>query len=78
VVSAVSGRKLGTVGDLLLDDSGGLTGLIIRHGMLHAEEVLPVDAVQSLGRDAVVSSSDELIGAKQWQERDHPGGAKPI
>ena len=72
VVSADTGRKLGTVDDLLLDDSGrALIGLVVRHGVLRHEEVLSADQVQSLGTDAVVSRSDRLITAKEWHEL-HP------
>ena len=72
VVSADTGRKLGTVGDLLLDDSGrALVGLVVRHGALRSEDVLSADQVQSFGTDAVVSRSDRLIGAKEWHQ-EHP------
>jgi uncharacterized protein YrrD len=72
IVSAHTGKKLGTVGDLLLDDTGrSLIGLVVRHGVLHSEEVLMSDHVQSFGADAVVSRSDELISAKEWHQR-HP------
>jgi uncharacterized protein YrrD len=71
VVSADSGRKLGTVGDLLLDQDGTtVVGLVIRHGRLRGEDVLPVGAVHSLGPDAVVSRTDVLIDARQWRERE--------
>ena len=77
VVSADTGKKLGTVGDLLLDESGRtLVGLVVRHGVLRSEDVLSVDQVQSLGADAVVSRSDRLITAKEWREehlRDRHG-----
>ena len=70
VVSADSGKKLGTIADLLLDDGDGqLVGLVLRHGLLKAEDVLPAAAVQTLGADAVVSRSSELIDARQWRER---------
>jgi uncharacterized protein YrrD len=70
VVSADTGKKLGTVGDLLLDDSGRtLVGLVVRHGVLRSEDVLSVDQVQSLGADAVVSRSERLISAKDWHEQ---------
>jgi uncharacterized protein YrrD len=72
VVSADTGKKLGTVGDLLLDDTGRmLVGLVIRHGVLRTEEVLTADQVQSFGTDAVVSRSDRLLTAKEWHEQ-HP------
>lgn len=73
VVSADTGEKLGTVGDLLLDDgSGNLVGLVLRHGMMRSEDVMPASAIQTLGADAIVSRSAELIGAKEWRQR-HQG-----
>jgi uncharacterized protein YrrD len=71
VVSADTGRKLGTVGDLLLDDSGvEVVGFVVRHGRLRGEDVLPASAVHSLGPDAVVSRSDELIDGREWRDRE--------
>jgi uncharacterized protein YrrD len=71
VVSADSGRKLGTVGDLLLDDAGTeVVGLVVRHGRLRGEDVLPAASVHSLGPDAVVSSTDELIDGREWRDRE--------
>jgi uncharacterized protein YrrD len=70
VVTAGSGEKLGTVADLLLDDStAALIGLVVRQGLLRGEHVLPVSAVQTLGTDAVVSKSSELFSAKEWTTR---------
>jgi uncharacterized protein YrrD len=70
VVSVDTGEKLGTVGDLLLDDtSGSLVGLVLRHGMMKSEDVMPAAAIQTLGADAIVSRSSELIGAKEWRQR---------
>lgn len=69
VISADTGEKLGTVADLLLDDaSHGLVGVVVTHGMLKHEQVLPASSVHSFGSDAVVSRSAELIGAKEWRE----------
>ena len=71
VVSADSGRKLGTVGDLLLDEAGlGVVGLVVKHGALRGEDVLPASAVHSLGPDAVVSRTDELIDGREWRDRE--------
>ena len=70
IVSAETGRKLGTVADLLLDENRGtLVGLLVRHGMFRGEHVLPAESVMSFGADAVVSRSDELIGPKEWSDR---------
>ena len=70
VVSSDSGKKLGTITDVLVDESEGrLVGLVLQHGWLKSEEVLPATAVQTLGTDAVVSRSSELMDANQWRER---------
>lgn len=71
VVSAETGRKLGVVGDLLIDDAGiEVVGLVVRHGRLKGEDVLPAAAVHSLGPDAVVSRTDELIDGREWRDRE--------
>ena len=70
IVSADGGKKLGTVGDLLLDDGGSeVLGLVVRHGMFKGEDVLPAASVQSLGPDAIVSRSNELIDPSEWRQR---------
>ena len=70
VVASDTGKKLGTIADFLLDDSEKrVVGLVVRHGWMNDEEVLPAASVQALGTDAVVSRSSELIGAKQWRDR---------
>ena len=73
LMSAASGEKLGTVTDLLLDESNMvLIGLVVSRGMLKGEHVLAISAVQTFGADAVVSRSNDLINAKQWrQQRSH-------
>lgn len=70
VVAADTGEKLGTVSDLLLDGgSGNLIGLVLRHGLMKSEDVMPAAAIQTLGADAIVSRSKELIGAREWSQR---------
>jgi len=71
VMAADNGEKLGTVADVLFDDSDRhLIGVVVRQGLLHSEQVLPVDAVQTFGRDAVVSASRAaLISARDWREK---------
>jgi uncharacterized protein YrrD len=72
VVSAVSGEQLGSVADLLLDDSGtSLLAVVVRHGWLKREDVLPASSLQTLGPDAVVARSTELVGAQEWRTRQH-------
>ena len=69
VVSADTGERLGTVSDILLDESDHrLVGLIVQRGLMKSEHVLPSAAVQTYGRDAVVSrNAQDLITAKEWQ-----------
>jgi uncharacterized protein YrrD len=70
IVSADTGRRLGTVADLLLDDEGhGLTGVLVKNGMFRHEHVLPVEAVQSFGGDAVVTRSESMMDAREWHNR---------
>lgn len=76
VVSADTGKRLGVVGDLLLDDDGHhLLGLVVTHGAFRGEDVLLVESVQSLGTDAVVSRTDTLVTARAWRNRDRPADA---
>jgi hypothetical protein len=47
--------------------------VLVSHGFLKRKHVLPLRAVQSLGRDAVVSRSSELVDPKNWdRERSEP------
>jgi|SoiMethySBSTD1v2_1073268.scaffolds.fasta_scaffold00070_12 uncharacterized protein YrrD len=72
VVSAADGGKLGTVSDLLLDESTkNVIALVVRGGgFLKHESILPTEAIKTLGRDAVVShSSTELIDSREWRAR---------
>jgi uncharacterized protein YrrD len=69
VISAEGGEKLGNVADLLLDEAThALVGVVVSRGILKTEEVLPADAVQSFGRDAVVSRSAVLTTAREWRD----------
>jgi sporulation protein YlmC with PRC-barrel domain len=71
VVSADGGERLGTVSDVLLDDRDHhFVGLIVRRGMMKTEHVLPSAAIQTFGRDAVVSrTTSDLMTAKEWHQR---------
>jgi uncharacterized protein YrrD len=76
VISAASGKRLGSVADVLLDsDSAALAGLIVRRGWLHDDCVLLTSDLQAFGADAVVSRSADLVSAKDWRQRlnqSHP------
>lgn len=72
VVSTSSGDKLGTVSDALLDASAvQVVGLVVRHGLLAKEQVLPLEDVERVGRDAVLARSDEhLMTSREWRDSD--------
>lgn len=74
VVSASSGERLGTVSDVLLDEADHhMVGLVVRRGLMKSEHVLPSSAVQTFGRDTVVSrTADDLVSAKEWRARPAP------
>ena len=70
VVAADTGAKLGTVADLLLNDQGSeLVGFVLKRGFMKSEDVLTVDAVQTLGTDAIVSRTATLVSAREWRDR---------
>lgn len=72
VVSTSSGDKLGTVSDALLDASAAtVVGLIVRHGLIPKEHVLPLADVQRVGRDSVLARTEEhLMSSREWREGD--------
>lgn len=75
VVSADTGERLGTVSDILLDESDHrLVGLVVRRGgLMKSEHVLPSAAIQTYGRDTVVSrTGQDLVTAKDWQRLQTP------
>ena len=79
VVSADDGGKLGTVSDMLLDESTkNIIGLVVRGGgFLKHESVLPSAAIKTFGRDAVVShSSSELIDSREWRAQQERARAQ--
>jgi uncharacterized protein YrrD len=72
VVSVDSGEKLGTISDALLEPGEvRLMGLVVGHGMLGKEHVLPLEDVQTVGRDTVLARTHEhLIDPREWKARD--------
>ena len=72
VVSTMSGEKLGTVSDVLLDGVAvRVLGLVVRHGLIAKERVLPLEDVQTVGPDALLARTDEhLMSSKEWREAD--------
>ena len=72
VVAADDGERLGTVSDLLVDEtSSHVVAYVIRQGgFMKREAVLPAPAVKTLGRDTVVTSSRaDLVDAREWRAK---------
>ena len=74
LVAADTGKKLGTIGDVILDDDGlKVVGLLIRRGAFRGADVLVSSSIRSLGGDAVLSQSEQLVSAKEWRAREAGG-----
>jgi uncharacterized protein YrrD len=71
VVSVESGEKLGTISDALLEPGEvRLMGLVVGHGLLGKEHVLPLEDVQTVGRDTVLARTHEhLMDPRDWKSR---------
>lgn len=72
VVSVGSGEKLGTISDALVEPGEvRLVGLVVGQGMLGKERVLPLEDVQTVGRDTVLARTHEhMIDPRDWRSRD--------
>lgn len=66
VVSHIDGRRLESVKDVLLGETNdGIVALLVDEGgLLSSSRVVPIESVESFGRDAVViSGSDAVVSA---------------
>lgn len=61
------GEKLGTVGDLFIDDEGRVLGFEVKQGFLSlaGRAFLPAAQVQTVGQDAVIASTAALPSVKE-------------
>lgn len=63
-----TGERVGTVGDLFINERGNVIGYEVKQGFvsdLTGRKFLPVDQVQNVGKDAVISAATELSSVKQ-------------
>ena len=58
------GEKIGTVGDLFVDDGGAVIGYEVKQGLLSGRDFLPVEKVRSAGRDAIIAEDNDLPSMK--------------
>ena len=64
-----TGEKVGTVGDLLINDRGEVQGYEVKQGVisLAGHKFLPVNQVQAVGPDAVIAPTADLPSVKEVQ-----------
>lgn len=70
-----TGEKVGTVGDLLIDDRGVVQGYEVKQGLIRlaGHKFLPVDQIQAVGPDAVIAATTEQPSVKEVRrEADEP------
>ncbi len=58
------GEKIGSVGDVFIDDAGLVVGYEVKEGMLSSNKFLPVEDVESSGKDAIVARTSDLPSVK--------------
>ncbi len=57
-----SGERLGTAGDLFIDDNGVVVGYEVRQGFMSIgnHKFLPAEHVQAVGKDAIITDVPDL------------------
>lgn len=63
-----SGERIGTVGDLYIDDTGRVIGYEVRQGFvsdLSGRKFLLADHVRTVGKDAIIANNADLTTVKQ-------------
>ena len=65
-----AGERLGTVGDLFIDDAGEVVGYEVKQGFmsLAGRRFLPADDVQAVGKDAVIAGASDLAPVEHSQQ----------
>lgn len=67
------GERIGTVGDLFINDAGEVVGYEVRQGFisdLAGRKFLDVDHVKTVGRDAIIADAADLTSVKEAQRDD--------
>ena len=70
------GERIGTVGDLFMDDAGNVVGYEVRQGLINdlsGRKFLPVASIEAVGKDAIIANPADLQSVKQAQR--HDGGS---
>jgi len=64
-----TGERMGTVGDLFINERGEIAGYEVKQSFmsLGGRKFLPADAVQAVGKDAIISTTTDLPSVKDAQ-----------
>ena len=64
------GERIGTVGDLFIEDDGTVVGYEVKQGFMNSSgrKFLPIEQVKVIGKDAVLAGSDELQTVTQARQ----------
>lgn len=67
------GEKIGTVGDLFIDESGEIVGYSVSQGLfkdMRGRKFLPVQDVHAVGKDAVIATASSELALNKEKERE--------
>jgi uncharacterized protein YrrD len=76
-VMSDGGERIGTVGDLFIDDAGTVVGYEVKQGFLSGNRFLFADRVQTVGRDALIADPEGLSRVKDAQRAIEERKAEP-
>jgi uncharacterized protein YrrD len=68
ILSRVTGNKLGTVHDLIIDPLSGNLGGVVLHRLDGSEGVLHYGDISSFGKDAVMAHADDVVSSPREGE----------
>ena len=70
-----TGEKIGTVSDMLADPAGSILGFTVKQGLLAnlmGTRFLPIEQVQTVGKDAIITTITELMSLREYTEMGAP------
>lgn len=66
------GEKIGTVGDLFVNERGEVVGYEVSRGMisdLRGRKFLPIENIRAAGKDAIIASNPELLSVEDAEKK---------
>lgn len=70
-VMSETGDRIGTVGDLYINDAGEVIGYEVKQGFMSATKFLFADSVRTIGRDAVIADTSQLTSPAKARAEAH-------